>query len=278
MLGKALIVRSWRIRGYYKRPRDRLRWVAVLLVLLFVAFGMLAALLIGYAAISAKSEVRGGKLFPTGIKRDAPALPLGRAALPLSGMSHYLPEAIVAVEDNEFKIFPAVDPVALTRAALADISDGSFRQGGSTITEQLMKQLFIKPRMRGEKLLGRRLDDSVLALEYRLYHTRSQILRNYLSVVYFGEGAYGVGPAARTYFGVPADKLDLAQSATLAGVVQSPGYLDPLQHPESALRRRNLVLEDMLNQKLISRSGYETAAREPLKLASPLHRPPSNSG
>lgn len=234
------------------------------------AIGFVILALAGaFAVVSARRYVEGGTLSPNGIEKPAPKLPHNRPLVPLGNISPYLPEAVIAVEDNDFKTFPAVDPIAIGRAALADLSGGSFGQGGSTITEQLMKQLFIKPQARDKKLLGRRLDESVLALEYARYHTRAQILRNYLNVVYFGEGAYGAQAASRTYFGVPAGRLDLDQAATLAALIQDPGYLDPRKHPGATIKRRNLVLEDMLRQKLISRPVYDKAVREPLKVSCP---------
>jgi membrane peptidoglycan carboxypeptidase len=258
-------------KGHVTRPgpargvlrRRRLARVAILAV----TFGLFAGTLLGaFAVVGAREYVRGGTLSPAGIKKPTPELPGDRPVRPLGEMSRYLPEAVIAVEDDDFRSFPAVDPIAIGRAALADLSAGDARQGGSTLTEQLMKQLFVKPRARTEKLLSRRLDESVLAVEYARYHSEGKILCNYLNTVYFGEGAYGVEAASRVYFGVSADKLRLDQSATLAALIQDPGYLNPLKHPKAAIERRDLVLKDMLDHGYISKRLYERARKGPLGL------------
>jgi membrane peptidoglycan carboxypeptidase len=215
--------------------------------------------LVWFTLREAASTVRGDTLSPAGLERPVPpGIPERLETSPM------LREAVVAAEDRRFYTFPAVDPIGIGRAAVVDLSSGSFSQGGSTITEQLMKQLFIKRSLRGQKLLQRRLAEAILATRYAASHNESRILDNYLGTVYFGNGAYGVQEASRTYFGVPASRLDASQAATLAGLIRAPSALDPLQHPRAALQRRNEVLREMESQGFISKAAYEASVRQPL--------------
>lgn len=261
-MGSKVAFRRRRVRA--RRAAHRVRRRIVALAMLGI---LMAVVLAGITVVRAAATVKGNTLSPAGITDPAPDLPgsQNRVVVPLSGISPYLREAVIATEDQRFYTFPAVDPVGIARAAYADLSSGTFGQGGSTITEQLMKELFIKPQARDQKLLPRRLAEAILALEYAQSHTKSQILQNYLNTVYFGHGAYGAEAAARSYFGVSADKLSLARAATLAGLIRAPGNLDPLLHPKAALARRNGVLRDMMEQGFISKARYERALKEPLK-------------
>lgn len=214
-----------------------------------------------FALKRAADTVRRDTLFPSGLNDPAPTSTRydssNHLAVPLGEISPYLRKAVLASEDRRFKTFPAVDPIGVLRAAYADLSTGTFDQGGSTLTEQLMKDLFIKPAVRDDKQLARRLAEAVLAVQYARSHTRSQILRNYLNTVYFGNGAYGVESAARFYFGVSASQLDPAQAATLAGLIRAPSTLNPLANPKAAIKQRDIVLKTMLDQGLISKARYE---------------------
>ena len=231
-------------------------WTCILVVLA-------GAPLAGFALMRAADTVRGDTLFPSGIKDPAPSPTLrdsrNRVAVPLGAISPYLRKAVLASEDRRFRTFTAVDPIGILRAAYFDLSTGTFDQGGSTITEQLVKNLFVKPAVRDDKQLARRLAEAVLAFQYARSHTRSQILCNYLNTVYFGNGAYGVEAASRTYFGVPAARLDPAQAATLAGIIKAPSTMNPIINPKAAAKQRDIVLKDMLDQGIISKSRYERA-------------------
>ncbi len=250
-----------RVRARHAAPRKRPQ-VAALAVLAI----LIAVLLAGITTIRAATTVRGNTLSPAGIADPAPNLPdpQSRGMVPLGRISPYLRQAVIATEDRRFHTFSAVDPVGIARAVYVDLSTGTFDQGGSTITEQLMKELFVKPQTRDQKLLPRRLAEVILALQYAQSHTKSQILQNYLNTVYFGNGAYGAEAAAQSYFGVPVNELNLAQAATLAGTIRAPSTLDPLRYPKAALERRAVVLRGMLDQGLITKTQYERALREPL--------------
>src|SRR5208282_3689942 len=165
------------------------------------------------------------------------------------------------IEDRRFYSHHGVDPWGILRAVIADVLRRGASQGGSTITQQLAKNLFLTQ----ERTLSRKLQEVVLALWLEHKFSKAQILELYLNRVYFGSGAYGVEGAAQRYFGKSARQLTLAEAAMLAGLVQSPSRLAPSHNPDGAERRARLVLTDMAEQKLIG----EDAAR--VALAHPAH-------
>jgi penicillin-binding protein 1A len=167
--------------------------------------------------------------------------------------------ATVAIEDKRFYEHGAIDPVGLARAAAVDLMTGR-TQGGSTITQQFVKNVYTK----GQRTLQRKLVEAVLAAQVEGAWTKDHILTEYLNTVYFGNHAYGVEEAAQIYFGVHAKKLRLYQAALLAGIVRSPTAYDPVLHPVAATKRRNEVLAAMLQQKLISPLAYATAVNTAL--------------
>lgn len=170
-------------------------------------------------------------------------------------------DAVVAVEDANFYKHPGVDPVGLLRAVYRNLLSLSVSQGGSTITQQLARNVGIVSR---EKKLLRKLKEILLAIEIEQRFSKDQIFTLYANQVNFGHGVYGVEAAARFYFGKPASALTLPEAALLAGLPQRPSDLSPLVHPERALRRRNHVLKRMLEEGMIDRATYETAVAEPL--------------
>jgi len=166
----------------------------------------------------------------------------GGCYVPLSRMPSALLEAIVAAEDERFYAHHGVDLVALGRAAVADVRAGRVVEGGSTLTEQLADVVLVH----GDRTPLRRLMTMVLAWQIERVYAKAQILELYLNAVYFGHRAYGIGRAARVYFGSPPDRLDLGQSALLAGLPQAPSAYDPLRHPRVARRRAAEVLAAMV--------------------------------
>jgi penicillin-binding protein 1A len=136
---------------------------------------------------------------------------------------------------------------------------GEFVEGASTITQQLAKTLFLTP----EKTLERKLKEAFLAFQLERRYTKEEILELYLNQVYFGSGAYGVEAAARKFFGKPVHRLNLAECALIAGMPKAPSRYSPLVNPELAIKRRNLVLRQMLETGAISRDEYETAVSRP---------------
>jgi penicillin-binding protein 1A len=185
-----------------------------------------------------------------------------RVILPPRSIPGTIREAAVAIEDKRFYYHHGVDVRAIVRAAYADVSAGEIVEGGSTITQQLVKQLYVGT----DETFSRKIDEAALAWQLEDELTKDQILTRYLNTVYFGQGAYGVQAAARSYFGLDAPDLSLAQSALLAGLIQKPNDYDPFDHPTHARQRRNLVLRAMLEQGMIDAGAFEGARREPIEL------------
>src|SRR5881227_913327 len=170
-----------------------------------------------------------------------------RVNVPLARVAPAMQHAIIAIEDIRYFSHGAVDLQGTMRAALTNLGKGQTAQGGSTLTQQYVKNVLVAA---GDKnattdTLARKVREAryAIALEHKL--TKKQILERYLNIVYFGEGAYGVESAAHRYFGLTAAKLTVAQSALLAGLVQSPTEYDPLHNPDAAKRRRDEVLGRM---------------------------------
>jgi len=172
---------------------------------------------------------------------------MGGAAIPISEMPLYLPKAFIAIEDRRFYDHHGIDPMGLFRAALANILHLGISQGGSTITQQLAKNLFLS---RNRKMM-RKLQEIMLALWLEHKFTKTEILELYLNRVYFGAGAYGVEAAAQRYFGKSARDVSLSEAALLAGLVKSPSRLAPTKNYDGAERRAQRVLAAMSDAGLI---------------------------
>jgi penicillin-binding protein 1A len=184
---------------------------------------------------------------------------MGGAAVPLRELPDYVPKAFIAIEDRRFYSHHGVDPLGILRALAANILRRGTSQGGSTITQQLAKNLFLTQ----ERTLSRKLQEAVLALWLEHKFTKAQIIELYLNRVYFGAGAYGIEGAAQRYFGKPARQLTLAEAAMLAGLVQSPSRLAPSHNPDGAERRARIVLTDMAEQKLVNEDAVKVALAHP---------------
>ena len=190
---------------------------------------------------------------------------MGGAAVPLAELPAYVPNAFIAIEDRRFYSHFGIDPLGIFRAIVGDILRRGASQGGSTLTQQLAKNLFLTQ----ERTLSRKAQEAVLALWLEHKYSKKQILDLYLNRVYFGAGAYGVEGAAQRYFGKSARKLTLAEAAMLAGLVQSPSRLAPNHNPEGAERRAAVVLNDMLEQKMISADAEKAALAHPARAVQP---------
>ena len=186
----------------------------------------------------------------------------------LSQVPDVMQKALIAIEDVRFYEHHGVDFKGSLRALLHNSSSGSVQQGGSTITQQYVKNMLIEsgdPDANADTL-ARKAREARYALALEKTLTKEQILERYLNIAYFGDGAYGVGTAAEHYFGVPVTKLSLTQSAMLAGLVQSPGAYDPAQHPQAARARRDVVLQQMLRYHFIDQAAYDAAVKTPVTL------------
>ncbi|MEO1064276.1 MAG: transglycosylase domain-containing protein [Actinomycetota bacterium] len=180
----------------------------------------------------------------------------------LDEISPVLVDAVIAAEDRDFRSHVGVDPLAIARALWADIRSSGVQQGGSTITQQYVKNVFLEP----DRTLNRKVREAALAIQLERELTKDEILERYLNTIYFGRGAYGIEAAARAYFGRSAAELELAEASYLAGLIRAPETADvsrPEQVPE-AERRRAVVLHAMVEE------GYATVAQRDAVLALPL--------
>ncbi len=180
---------------------------------------------------------------------------MGGAAVPLKELPAYLPQAFIAIEDRRFYSHHGVDPFGIARALAANVLRRGVSQGGSTLTQQLAKNLFLTQ----ERTIGRKVQELVLALWLEHKYTKTQILELYLNRVYFGAGAYGVEAAAQRYFGKSARKVTLGEAAMLAGLVKSPSRLAPTHNPDGAQRRGQIVLAAMADLGVISDHAAKAA-------------------
>ena len=185
-----------------------------------------------------------------------------RVVLPRNAMTQDVRDAVVVIEDRRFFTHHGVDLQAILRAAYVNLSSGRIVEGGSTITQQLVKNLYVGD----ETSFRRKYEEALLAWQLENSLTKEQILTKYLNAVYLGEGAYGVQAAARTYFGIDAADLSLAQSAMLAGLITAPNHFDPYLRMRSATGRRRVVLRLMLREGYISRDELRGAVHEPVEL------------
>jgi penicillin-binding protein 1A len=198
-----------------------------------------------------------------------------RQPLPLSKISPWLPEATVAIEDARFWQHGALDYQGIARALYQDIAQGHIVQGGSTITQELVRNLYIG---NPQRTLSRKLREACLAEKLFQRLTRKQILEAYLNEVFYGRHAYGAQAAAQTYFSKSASQLNLVQAALLAGLPQAPTTDDPLVNPHLALARRNEVLRAMRKNGYITAGRLRQALQKPLMLRpghlyTQLHQP-----
>jgi penicillin-binding protein 1A len=181
------------------------------------------------------------------------------ANVSLKELPPYLPKAFIAIEDRRFYSHYGVDPLGIARAAVANVLHRGVSQGGSTLTQQLAKNLFLTQ----ERTLQRKLQEVELALWLERKHSKSEILELYLNRVYFGSGAYGVEAAAQRYFGKPAKNVTLAEAAMLAGLVKSPSRLAPNRNPEGAEKRAQTVLTAMAEAKFITAAQAQASIGHP---------------
>ena len=188
----------------------------------------------------------------------------GGAAVRLSELPPYLPKAFVAIEDRRFYSHFGIDPLGIVRALTRNVTGRSGMQGGSTLTQQLAKNLFLTQ----ERTISRKIQEAILALWLEHKYSKDQILELYLNRVYFGSGAYGVEAAAERYYGHGAKAVTLAEAATLAGLMKAPSKLAPDRNPEGASERAAQVITAMAQE------GHITEAMAKVALANParVHR------
>ena len=236
------------------RPRRWLRRLLIgvgavsLLVLAAVAVAALWAFTIfprslpSVTALETLQPILGTKIYDD---NDEPLTELHverRIFVPLAQIPQSLRDAVIATEDKRFYSHWGIDPIGVARAVVQNYRRGRFVEGGSTITQQLTKVLFLTP----DKSLERKLKEAVLALELERRYSKDRILEMYMNQVYFGHGAYGVEAAARTYFGKSVSELNVRESALIGGLPRAPSNYSPFERSEAAKRRREVVLRRMV--------------------------------
>jgi penicillin-binding protein 1A len=194
-----------------------------------------------------------------------------RILVPLGEIPDTFENAIVATEDSDFFRHLGISPRGIARAMVHNLLAGSVVEGGSTLTQQLAKILFLRP----ERTLRRKVQEAYLALQIEKTYTKQEILEFYCNQIYMGHGRYGVEAASQFYFGKPSRDLTLAEAATLAGIPQRPEVFSPLRNPEIAQRKRDHVLERMVDEHYLAPEAAEAAKAEPIVtiknvLADPL--------
>jgi penicillin-binding protein 1A len=188
------------------------------------------------------------------------------ANVALKDLPPYLPKAFIAIEDRRFYSHFGIDPTGIARAAIANLLHRGVSQGGSTLTQQLAKNLFLTQ----ERTLQRKLQEAELALWLERKYAKDEILELYLNRVYFGSGAYGVEAAAQRYFGKSARNVTLAEAAMLAGLVKSPSRLAPNRNPEGAEKRAQVVLTAMADVHFITNAQAQAAIGHPSYAVKPV--------
>jgi penicillin-binding protein 1A len=179
-----------------------------------------------------------------------------RQPVTLAEISKWVPDATIAIEDRRFYKHGALDWFGIVRALYADVQAGRVVQGGSTITQQLVRNLYISNK---SQTLGRKTTEACLAIKLAREKSKQWILTAYMNQVYYGNHAYGIEAAAQTYFSKPARKLTLNEAALIAGLPQAPSLFDPFQRPAQAIDRRDDVLRAMLKNGVITSSQYANA-------------------
>lgn len=186
---------------------------------------------------------------------DEERIPLETEAIP-----QVVYDAVVAIEDRRFYEHAGVDPKGIMRALLRNTQEGVIKQGGSTITQQVIKMLYVGD----EKSYLRKIKEALMATRAEMGYDKRDILASYLNMAYFGQGAYGIESAAKIYFNKTVGRLTVAEAATLAGLVRSPGAYNAFENPAPVVQRRQLVLDAMLEEKFIDRSEHAVSSTEPL--------------
>ena len=263
---------------YRRRRRRRLLCAALLIVLLPAAIG--AIWLFSQDAWHALDPEKIYDTQETLLIKDQNGdvvsrlyLKENRVSIDASKLPAYVKNAFLAAEDARFYSHPGFDLIRIGGAALHDLRAGSYVEGASTITQQLIKLTHLS----SEKTLGRKVDEAILSYQLEQLLTKDEILSCYLNRVYFGGGYYGIEAAAQGYFGVHASELSLAQSALLAGVLKSPATYAPHLRPEASIGRRGVVLDLMASYHMITEDEAARAKTEPLVLYNDTQKQRHNS-
>jgi len=197
---------------------------------------------------------------------DAKDRPFGDVALQrryyveLKDIPLHVRQAFIAAEDKNFYKHPGIDPIAILRAIFANIRHGEVRQGASTITQQVARNLFLTP----DRSIKRKIREALLALKIERHFTKDQILEMYLNYIYLGQGAYGVEAASRIYFGKSVKDLTIDEAAILAGLPKAPTRYNPFRSPERVKERRDYVLTRMYEDGYLNEEDYKRLIEKPI--------------
>jgi penicillin-binding protein 1A len=232
------------------------------------AFTILPRSLPSVTALETLQPIQGTKIYDDNDEAITELHVERRILVPLAQIPQSLRDAILATEDRRFYSHWGIDPIGVARAILQNYRRGRIVEGGSTITQQLTKVLFLTP----DKSLERKLREAVLALELERRYSKDRILEMYLNQVYFGQGSYGVEAAARTYFGKGVSELTVRESALIAGLPRAPTNYSPFDRPEAAKRRREVVLRRMVEFGTIKDEEAKRLAKTDLGLIPPERR------
>ncbi len=232
------------------------------------AFTILPRSLPSVSALETLQPIQGTKIYDDNDEAITELHVERRILVPLSQIPQSLRDAILATEDRRFYSHWGIDPIGVARAILQNYRRGRIVEGGSTITQQLTKVLFLTP----DKSLERKLKEAVLALELERRYSKDRILEMYLNQVYFGQGSYGVEAAARTYFGKGVSELTVRESALIAGLPRAPTNYSPFDRPEAAKRRREVVLRRLVEFGSIKDEEAKRLAKTDLGLIPPERR------
>lgn len=221
--------------------------------------------LVGIYDGSVKGQVNQAKLEPMMVTRIITQSREDRILLPLSEVPDSLIETLVITEDRKFYDHHGVSPLAILRALVANIKAGRTVQGGSTLTQQLAKNLFLTR----ERSLWRKINEAMMAVIIDLRYSKDEIMETYINEVFLGQrgnlAIHGFGLASYYYFNRPLDELNLAEQATLVGMVKGPSAYNPFRKPENAQKRRDVVLRSLFELEVIDREEYTAFVESPLK-------------
>ncbi|RMF49821.1 MAG: penicillin-binding protein 1C [Chloroflexota bacterium] len=257
---------------------NRRRWQKIALIALVplgIAFGALYLWL--FADLPSLDNLQAGLALPSTRLYDRHGRLLYEVIDPQGGRNRVVPleqipeslvQATIATEDRYFYQSIGIDLVGILRALWINVQGGEVRVGGSTITQQVARNLLLDPQQRAERSLRRKLREMILALQLAARYSKSEILALYLNQTYYGNLAYGVQSAAEVYFGKDVSQLTLAESALLAGLPQAPALHDPLRDPQAAKARQRVVLDLMVEAGYITRAAADRAYAEPLQYGS----------
>jgi penicillin-binding protein 2A len=248
-----------KVRHFWKK-----RHLTQFLLLGILSFVLLGILFFAYTASQANVQSLQDGLSQTTIIYDkdgdvATKVDTNRSeGIDVTSIPDYVSHAVIAIEDRRFMEHKGFDIIGMSRAFLNNLFSGTITGGGSTITQQLTKNALLSP----EQTYRRKIEELFLAVEIEKYYKKNEILNMYLNQVYFGSGAWGIDQAAKDYFNKDITNVTLSEAAMLAGLLQAPSALDPHNHYEKAIERRNIVLASMKELKMITEDEYNKAKQE----------------